>query len=106
MCENKAADQLHSNCAADQRLCFCYIYSTLPLLPKTEISGPLPSSVAVQPSLVGNPEDGVSRDASQFKGYNVIGFCGHFLRFCQIKFICIAVALRDLVHDVETAFHL
>ena len=62
--------------------------------------------MAVQPSLVGNPEYGVSRDAAQRKGYNVIGFCGHLLCFCQIKFICIAVALRGLVHDVETAFHL
>ena len=24
ICENKDADQLRSNCAADQRLCFCY----------------------------------------------------------------------------------
>ena len=28
------ADQLSSNCAADQCLCFCYIGSTIPLLPK------------------------------------------------------------------------
>ena len=32
ICENKDADQLHSNCAADQRLCFRYIDSTIPLL--------------------------------------------------------------------------
>ena len=38
LCENKGADQLHSNCAADQRLCFRYSDSTLPLLPKFEIS--------------------------------------------------------------------
>ena len=31
--ENKAADQLRSNCAADQRLCFHYIESTIPLFP-------------------------------------------------------------------------
>ena len=48
ICENKDADQLHSNCAADQRLCFCYIDSTIPLLPKYEISSLYPSSVAVQ----------------------------------------------------------
>ena len=38
ICENKDADQLHSNCAADQRLCFRYIDSTIPLLSKSEIS--------------------------------------------------------------------
>ena len=34
---NKAADQLGSNCIADQRLCFPYIDSTTPLLPKSKI---------------------------------------------------------------------
>ena len=37
ICENKEADQLHRDCAADQRLCFFYIVSTIPLLPKYEI---------------------------------------------------------------------
>ena len=36
--ENKDADQLRSKCAADQRLCFCYMYSIIPLLHKSEIS--------------------------------------------------------------------
>ena len=47
------ADQLCDSRAADQRLCFCYIDSTIPLLP---------SSVAV-----GNPKDGFSRDAAQIR---------------------------------------
>ena len=34
VCENKGADQLPGNCAADQRLCFRYIDSTDSLLPK------------------------------------------------------------------------
>ena len=38
ICENKDADQLRSNCTADQRLCFRYMDSTIPLLPKSEIS--------------------------------------------------------------------
>ena len=38
ICENKAADQLRGNCEADQRLCFRYIDSTIPLLSKSEIS--------------------------------------------------------------------
>ena len=38
ICENKGADQLHGNRAADQRLCFPYIDCTIPLLPTSEIS--------------------------------------------------------------------
>ena len=36
--ENKGADQLRSNCEADQRLCFRYWDSKIPLLLKSEIS--------------------------------------------------------------------
>ena len=39
ICENKDADQLRGNREADQRLCFRYIDSTIPLLSKSEISG-------------------------------------------------------------------
>ena len=41
ICENKDADQLRGNREnreADQRLCFSYTDSTIPLLPKPEIS--------------------------------------------------------------------
>ena len=38
ICENKGADQLRSNCEADQRLCFRYMDSKIPLLLKSEIS--------------------------------------------------------------------
>ena len=51
ICEKKDADQLHGNHEADQRLCFRYMASTIPLLPKSEISSLYPSSVAVQPGL-------------------------------------------------------
>ena len=51
MCANKDADQLCSNCEADQRLCFRYTDSTIPLLSKSEISSLWPSSVAEQPGL-------------------------------------------------------
>ena len=47
ICENKAADQLRGNREADQRHCFRYMDSTIPLLPKSEISSLQPSSVAV-----------------------------------------------------------
>ena len=51
--ENKGADQLRSNCEADrnceadQRLCFRYTDSTIPLLSKSKISSLWPSSVFV-----------------------------------------------------------
>ena len=37
ICENKDADQLRGNREADQRLCFRYMDTTIPLLPKSEI---------------------------------------------------------------------
>ena len=38
ICENKDAYQLRGNLEADQRLCFRYIDSTIPLLSKSKIS--------------------------------------------------------------------
>ena len=38
ICENKDADQLRGYREADQRLCFRYIDSIIPLLPKYKIS--------------------------------------------------------------------
>ena len=38
ICEKKGADELHGYSAADQHLRFHYIDSTIPLLPKSEIS--------------------------------------------------------------------
>ena len=51
ICENKDADQLHGNREADQRLCFRYTDSTIPLLSKSEISSIYPSPVAIQTGL-------------------------------------------------------
>ena len=44
ICENKSVDQLRGNRTADQRLCFCYIDSTIPLLPKFQASSKQPGS--------------------------------------------------------------
>ena len=44
ICENKGADQLCSKCEADQRHCFRYTHSTIPLLSKSKF----PFSVTVQ----------------------------------------------------------
>ena len=38
ICENKDVDQFRGNREADQRLCFRYTDSTIPLLPIYEIS--------------------------------------------------------------------
>ena len=51
ICENKDADQLRGNREADQRLCFRYIDSTIPLLHKSKISSLQPSFVAAYPGL-------------------------------------------------------
>ena len=48
ICENKGADQLRSNCEADQPLCFRYTDSTIPLRYTSKISSLLASSVLVQ----------------------------------------------------------
>ena len=40
-CKNKGADQLRSNCTANQHLCIRYMDSTNPLLAKSEISSHL-----------------------------------------------------------------
>ena len=55
ICENKDADQLRGNREADQRFRFRYTDSTIPLLPKYEITSILPSSVVVQPDLCRKP---------------------------------------------------
>ena len=37
ICENKDLDELRGNREADQRLCFRYVASTIPLVPKYKI---------------------------------------------------------------------
>ena len=49
--ENKGADQIRSNCEADQRLCFRYTDSTISVLLKFEISSLKPASVTGQVGL-------------------------------------------------------
>ena len=65
ICENKAADQLCGKRTTDQRLRFRYMDSAIPLLPKSEISSLLLSSVTAQPSLrwiwSGTPKTGFLR---------------------------------------------
>ena len=51
ICENKGADQLYGNRTAYQCLCFRYIDSTIPLLPKSKILSLKTSSLVAQPGL-------------------------------------------------------
>ena len=68
ICEIKGADQLHSNRAADQRLCFRYIDSTIPLLPKLRNFMQLAifcgCTVWFVLNLVGNALDRLSHDVA------------------------------------------
>ena len=68
ICENKDADQLRGNREADQRLCFRYTDSAIPLLPKSEISRLAIFSgctARFMSDLVGNPEDRFSHNEAQ-----------------------------------------
>ena len=64
ICENKDADQLRGNREADQRLCFRYTDSTIPLLPKSEIPLALFCGCTARfvSDLVGNHEDRFSHN--------------------------------------------
>ena len=72
ICKNKDADQLHSNCAADQPLCFRYIDRTIPLLPKSEISSLYGCTAQFVSDLVGNPKDRFSSDAAQISLFLIV----------------------------------
>ena len=69
ICENKDADQLRGNREADQRLCFCYTDSTIPLLLNTKFKASshllcLYSPVCVRP--VRKPHCWFSHEAAHF----------------------------------------
>ena len=71
ICENKDADQLRGNREADQRLCFRYTDSTIPLLCKSEILKPLAifcdCPVRFVSDLVGTPEYRFSHNEAQIE---------------------------------------
>ena len=73
LCENKGADQLCSNCTADQRLCFRYSDSTMSLLLYSQNFKPLACfcdcTGRFVSDLVGNPKDRFSRDAAHIMHY-------------------------------------
>ena len=65
--QNKKADQLCSNCAPDQHLCFRYIDSTNPLPSKSKPLAIFHGCTArFLLELFGNPEDRFYHNATQF----------------------------------------
>ena len=79
ICENKDADQLRGNREADQRLCFRYTDSTIPLLPKSKISKPLAifcgCTAWFVSDLVGNPEDRFSHNEGHLLFFITLPHC-------------------------------
>ena len=89
--ENKGADQLSSNCTADQCLCFRYTDSTIPLLPKSEISCSYPSSISAQASLCWT-----------LSKTQIVGFLMHRLKCKPFYFLlrlnsCVLKNLKDKI---------
>ena len=89
ICENKDTDPLHSNCAADWRLCFCYTDSTIPPLPKSGILKPLAFFCLYSPVCVGPGQQPRRPVFSQRRSYIPVShhfplFTGLFLNenFC------------------------
>ena len=64
ICENKDADQLRGNREADQRLCFRYTDSTIPLLSKLLVIF-CSCTARFMSDLVENPEDRFSQNEAQ-----------------------------------------
>ena len=84
ICVNKDADQLRSNCAADQRLCFTYIDSTIsPLFKSKDDFKPLAivcdCTARFVSDLVGNPEDRFSHNEAHLTTSSVshLKLCTH-----------------------------
>ena len=70
ICENKDADQLPSNSEADQRLCFRYTDSTIPLLSKFKLKALTifcDCAARFVSDLVGNPEDRFSQNEAHIQ---------------------------------------
>ena len=95
ICENKVADQLRGHREADQRLCFCYMDSTIPLLPKSnfQVSRLLCGCTArFVLDLVGNPEDRFSHNEAQ-----IFWFAVYRPTHFNFLFIFITILLENSV---------
>ena len=93
--ENKDADQLRSNCEADQRLCFRYTDSTISLLLKSKILSFQPASVTVQP--------GLCRTWSETQ---IVGFLTHRLICCKKWCSIIGITFPCNVYPLKPHFYI
>ena len=97
--ENKGADQLRSNCEADQRLCFHYTDSTIPLLSKSKIFQPVTISC-----------DCTARFVSDLVGNHIVGFPTRQLFYLSLSthladfFSSVFVVLVSLAEDSCASF--
>ena len=66
ICETKDADKLRGNREADQRLCFRYTDSRVPLLPKPLVIF-CGSTARFMSDQIGNPEDRFSHNEAHIK---------------------------------------
>ena len=81
--ESKCTDQLRGNREADQRLCFRYTDSTIPLLPKSKSSSLcLYSPVCVGP--VRKPHCWFSHETAQIIDLGQVSVTGVNLKCCTI----------------------
>ena len=76
ICENKGADQLRGNREADQRFCFRYTDSAIPLLAKVQASSYLlwfDSPIYARPGL--KPRRPVSHNEAQIVAGSIVSLC-------------------------------
>ena len=87
ICENKDADQLRGNSEADQRLCFRYMDTTIPLLSKSETFKLLvifcSRTAWFVSDLVGNPKDRFSHNEAQI--LVIVGKCRMKVQQIDVK---------------------
>ena len=87
LCENKDADQLRGNREADQRLCFRYTDSTVPLLLKSKIQNFKPLAIFCActarfvSDLVRNPNCWFSHAQAHLSTSKIMSRCYMYLHF-------------------------
>ena len=104
--ENKDADQLRGNREADQRLCFRYSDSTIPLLLKSEISSFQLFPVLVQAGLCRTcsattllvfPRGGSYIKKLQFLNLGSIGNIYWYVIKCKVQKSCIELSFKAVL---------
>ena len=100
ICKNKNADQLRGNREADQRLCFHYIASTIPLLSKSKIFKHL-ATFDCTARFVSDPKDRFSHNEA-----HLIPYLNISLHIMQIDFRCFISFIYSHVHIIVSLCYL